>query len=546
MEDIFFDRKDTLEILNKRLKGFKEGFRQNIAIIGDELLGKTSLMRNFLSNFKDENILPIYIEVRPENFCSFVRRFLGTVLYNLLSDSICELKEDLENLLEKSIESFPKLSLKIKEILSTLDKKANLETFLNLFHLPKIIKEEANKSSLIVLDEFCKIEEFDIKHPLRCKGKTQRIWREWAKIIMLEKETMYILISSEKIKAKNILSSDLSLLFGNFEVIEISSFDHNLSSEFIERTIAPIKLDYQIKEYLINFTGGVPFYLKLICKQILDKAKSQNSEFICQDLFVETLVDLLFAQDGILSQRFFSILKSLNREFLSLLISIASGHNRIKDIASYLHLQKKDISLKLNRLQEKDLIQRSGDFFKISDRVFNFWIRFVYKPELETFKTLELNFRRDEFKRKIFDSIKEFIDAHKKGLLTQIMELFSNFADDRVLIEEKRTRLDQFKEIKPLRFRGREGILGRAKENLWIAMLKEGSVTEDDICEFIHECKKYGKGKIQKRLIITFSDIDINARLLSKESKIETWDNQILNLLSDLYNRPRIVICKDQ
>jgi len=532
--EYLFDRKEILEILDKRIKGLKEGFRQNIAIIGDELLGKTSLIRSFLSNFKDESILPIYLEVKPESFLNFTKRFLGVVLYNLLKSSNLELKDDLENLLEESNKLFPKTSLKVKEILEILDKKRNLEIFLSLLSLPKIIKEETNKFSLIIFDEFSYLEEFDIK----------RIFSEWAKIIMLEKDTMYVLISSEKFRAKNILSSEFSLLFGNFEVIEILPLDQNSSFKFIKEIIgSPLKLDYRIREYLINFTGGVPFYLKLICR-LIKELESQNIESISLDLFIEIIANLLFDQEGVLNQRFLGILRLLNQESLSLLTSIASGYNRIKDISSDLHLRKKDVVLKLNRLQEKNLIQRSGDFFSISDRVFNFWIKFVYLLKTRSLK-LDENLIRDEFKRKVFSSIEEFININKKERIIQIMELFSLFSDDKILIEKKRTKLDRFREIKSLRFYSREeGILGRSKDNLWIAMLKEDLVTEEDVSEFIRECKKYRSEKLQRRLIIAFSDIDINARLLSKAQRIQTWDTQVLNLLSDIYNRPRIVISK--
>ncbi len=534
MENFFFDRKDTLEILDKRIKGFKEGFRQNIAIIGDELLGKSYLVKNFLSTLRDESILVVYIELRPESFQSFIRRSLSSILYNLLKDYNLRLREELDYLIEKSTKFFPKISLKVKEILVASEKKKNLEAFLSLLSLSKLIKEEANKLFLIVLDEFVLFEDFDIKN----------LFKEWAKIIITEKNTMYILVSSSKTKAKSILSSELSLLFGNFEIIEILPFGQNLSYEFIEKMIFPLELDRRILEYLINFTGGIPFYLELICRDFLNKARRQNQREISQDLFLEVLADLLFDQKGILNQRFLGILKSLNQEPLSLLVSIASGHNRIKDIASHLHLHKKNVSLKLNKLQEKDLVERSGDFYKICDRVFSFWLRFVYLIRSGPLELDESRIR-DEFRRRVSDSIAEFINTNKKERLLQIIELFSQFCDDKISIEKKRLKLDRFREIKPLRLCGeKEGILGRTRENLWIAMLKEDLVTEDDISKFVHECKKFRSERLQKKLIITFSEMDINAKLLSKEQKIETWDTQILNLISDLYNRPRIIIPK--
>ncbi len=47
--DKFFGRAESLNFLSKRANGLKDGYRQNIAIIGDELVGKTSIIFNFLN-----------------------------------------------------------------------------------------------------------------------------------------------------------------------------------------------------------------------------------------------------------------------------------------------------------------------------------------------------------------------------------------------------------------------------------------------------------------------------------------------------------------
>ena len=62
----FFDRKPYLDILEKRIKVIKEGYRQNIAIIGDKDIGKTSVILYFLNKFNDPMILTLYLELRPE------------------------------------------------------------------------------------------------------------------------------------------------------------------------------------------------------------------------------------------------------------------------------------------------------------------------------------------------------------------------------------------------------------------------------------------------------------------------------------------------
>ena len=87
IQDNLFDRKIYLDTLEKRIGDLKDGYRQNIAIIGDELIGKTSIIFKFLNKFYDNRIIMLYLEIRPESLASFIRRFLGVLLYNFLINS---------------------------------------------------------------------------------------------------------------------------------------------------------------------------------------------------------------------------------------------------------------------------------------------------------------------------------------------------------------------------------------------------------------------------------------------------------------------------
>lgn len=65
IKENLFNRRAYLEILEKRIRALKDGYRQNIAFIGDELLGKTSIIFSFLNKFYDNQIIVLYLEVRP-------------------------------------------------------------------------------------------------------------------------------------------------------------------------------------------------------------------------------------------------------------------------------------------------------------------------------------------------------------------------------------------------------------------------------------------------------------------------------------------------
>ena len=92
IKDRFFGRQYYIETLSKRINGLKDGYRQNIAFLGDEATGKTSVIMHFLSRLDDNMIIPVYLDVRPQIPALFFRRFLAALLYNFLRNSDTPLK----------------------------------------------------------------------------------------------------------------------------------------------------------------------------------------------------------------------------------------------------------------------------------------------------------------------------------------------------------------------------------------------------------------------------------------------------------------------
>ena len=97
----FYGRQDSLDLLNKRSDAFSKGYRQNLAIIGPELIGKTALLKHWLSKYCDNHIVAVYIEVRPEEINTFGERFIGSLFFSFLKNSHSGLKDDTAFLLER-------------------------------------------------------------------------------------------------------------------------------------------------------------------------------------------------------------------------------------------------------------------------------------------------------------------------------------------------------------------------------------------------------------------------------------------------------------
>ncbi|MDD2688825.1 MAG: hypothetical protein PHT41_01550 [Candidatus Omnitrophica bacterium] len=528
-EDSFFDRKSYLQAFSKRINDLKDGYRQNIAVIGDELVGKTSIFFKFLNTFQDNRIIIIYLEIRLESLDSFIRRFIGILLYNFLINSNLPLKEDLDFLIKKSEKYIPKTVEKIRFILNGTPRKKTNNSFAELLSLCDLINQETGKSCVVIFDEFLNLESLGFKN----------LYREWSKLLIMQKNTMYIIISSMKFKTKAILSGNLSLLFGNFEVVTVEPFDIRNSERYLESKLCSIGLIPGLRDFIVHFTGGYPFYLQVLTEALLKSNQNQLSEII---------ENLLFDNSGVLNQKFSNYIKrfldsSHCKEYLSILYLISSGRNKIKDIAHILGKQKKELCQRINHLLELDTITRSGDFLRINDRVFSFWLKFVYQEKMQSL-TFDAKNQKEKFCDMIEDKIQEFILSSQKPLTERMHELLRLFEDEMVQIETKKIRLNHFREIKPLEFRNislKDGLIGRSNDSLWIIAIKREMLTEEDITVFSKECKKY-RHKLQRKIIITLEDIDMNTRLRALEEKIWTWDINNLNLILDLYSKPRVIV----
>src|SRR3989339_252459 len=114
----FYGRQDLLELLNKRSDALSKGYRQNMAIIGAELIGKTSLLKHWLSQYCDTRIVTVYIEIRHEEANSFGERFIGNLFFSFLKNSHNGLKDDIVFLLERCAKYIPKTTTFARKILA--------------------------------------------------------------------------------------------------------------------------------------------------------------------------------------------------------------------------------------------------------------------------------------------------------------------------------------------------------------------------------------------------------------------------------------------
>jgi hypothetical protein len=531
----FFGRADSLKVLSKRVDGLKDGFRQNIAVVGPKLIGKSSLVLHFLANFNQPNIIPIYIDMRANSFYQFIYKFLGAVLYHYLKKNNQARGEEFDLLKGQARSFIPKTVAVVQEIENCMKNSQFNLAYEKLLTLTSILKKESAISCIVILDEFHLLDTYKIKEPFLCLAKE----------IMIQKDTMYLLLSSQVSYAKKILANQLSLLFGNFEVIHLEPFDYDTCCRFLEKRFQHIHVSRHFKDFLIAFSERCPFYLDILSNKVVQKAKEFNRQEITPGLIGQAFNSLIYDSQGILNQYFSNLLThNLNgadyANFLPILLSASTKGCRLNEISESTHRHPQVIARYTSYLLNKDLLGKSGVFYKMRDKIFRFWIRSVYQRKSQSLSADPATESKD-FSKEIEDEISDFALAAKKKLIERIIDLFKSFRNEIIPVQNKSVKLWHFDQVQALRLgQVQEGVVARYKDRYWVCLIKKEGVNEAQVQEFIQYCKT-AKYKVSKLIIIALKELDLNVRLAALEKKIWIWHLDDLNVILDLYGHQQIV-----
>jgi hypothetical protein len=532
----FFGRDEILDILNKRVLALKDGYRQNVALTGQSLSGKSSVILHFLSTIKDEAFVPVYVEVVNEPFSSFANKFIATMLYNAVRMKGEEAPSSLDGLISMAQGLIPRTAAAVKHVYALMERGELESAYSAVLESTSVLKSEIGAPCIVILDEFDNLEKLGIRNPFQAFGK----------VIMVQKDTMYIVSSSRNLAIKRIISEKLSLLFGNFEVVKVSNFGIKASRDFLASRLGAFEIDDFVRTFLIAFTDGNPFYLNTIVSRIRDEALRRMTSFIDRDMLAEVIIELIYNSNGTLHQYLMNYILELvetkNRDVhIPILIAMACGMKKHPDIARSLKIRQRDVLESLGQLSEAGLLSKNGAFHSLEDSMLGFWLKHVYHRK----KNMLIDGIFDKtavFRREIEEYMGSFAEEYAMTVTSRVARLFNLFSNEIVQIESRGTRLPHFTKVEALSFPDSSGyVLASFRGNSWITQVFERQMNENDIVSFIRNVKGLGS-KISNKLIVPLRGMDENAKLLAKELKITIWDSRALNTLLDLYGLKKVII----
>ncbi|MFH1411160.1 MAG: ATP-binding protein [Candidatus Omnitrophota bacterium] len=529
-----FGREEVMGTLQKRVTDLKGGYRQNLALTGPMLAGKSSILRSFLKNIKDTDVIPLYIEMDGADLRFFCTQFMAALMYHYLrslgkkaENDFDALRKDAAGLIPVTVESIDKVS-------ELLNSKKNDAAYERLLDLTSVFKKETGKNCLVILDEFHNLSNFKLRKPFQIFGK----------FIMVQKNTMYIVSSSQRSLLKEILTRRLSLLFGNFEVIEINGFDSRTARSFVSEKLRSPVVSPMIKDYLIQITQGNPFYLENLASRTSELMEKDNTgEQGDKECLLSALSELLYESNGVLNQYFtnnmnFFLERKNRRKFIPVLTALACGRRTLSAIQGHSGKVDKEMGQILQKLQDMDLILNSGVFYCIEDKLFEYWLKYVYDLKGRSLIN-DMGIKYLEFKKALAEDYERHCAFMEKDPVDVVSDLFRDFNGEKIRISMNMRKMPRFEHVDAAKVSETVSrVTGRIGGRIWISDIKMNDITDEkDICD-LWEIKTCGSdSKVMRKIFVPLKGIEQNAYLLAKEHGIWVWDQKQLNNVLRLFGK---------
>lgn len=226
------------------------------------------------------------------------------------------------------------------------------------------IDRKTTKRTLIIIDEFPFIAEENPSVKSILQHAIDHLWKNNRNIFLI------LCSSSVSFMETDIMGSKSPLHDRQTSSMEVTPFDYYDSSLFYPKYSNEQKLS------AYGILGGVPRYLEAFD----DSLSIENN-----------IADKIIKKGSYLNEEPSNLLKAELREpnvYNSILSAIATGRNRVQEMADYLHEENTKVSKYLTILQTMRLVEkvvscgegansRKG-IYRLTDNFFRFWFRFEF------------------------------------------------------------------------------------------------------------------------------------------------------------------------
>lgn len=524
--------------LQKRLDDMSHGYRQNVGILGSSGVGKTQLLCDFFQSIsRNPKLLPVYVKAETIDGRQLMEQWMGAVLSAVMLDRTLNIPKTLVGLTREAEAIIPKTVVAVKHLVRLLRQDKNALAVKELLMLGGTLARETGKQVVLMFDEFQALEKLPASDPFLLLGKQ----------MMIDKDVLYVVTSSALDRAREIFREKLSLLFGNFEILELAPFGFLEMEQYLATRMPAHRWSMELKKFLFHMTDGEPLYLDLLLQRL---EQVEIREFP-QDVSVSVLLDAfcqeLFDRRGRIALLFekrleqCSHLAKYHGAYVRAILALSHGRHKLIPIAAYIEETVAETQKVLKHLVEDGLVAKSGTLYHIPDFLCRFWLREVFQKRLGLFLPEERILRKH-----LFDELNRVMDLCSKlteeDLGARVESLLKEFRNENVEIDQKKVLCPQFSEVLLTRHLQHSifSLTGRGTKGRWLFYLSQEWLGEAEAETIVASAGRLRK--IQRKILIPLGGIDENARLIAQEAKMQLWDIRQLNALLDLYDLPKIIL----
>ena len=507
-----------LSALDKRVKAFTLGYRQNIALLGGDKEEITYLLSNYLQRNKSDELTYLYAS----SAYAGKKEFFKAIAFSLLSDYTRK-SESLDSLINYASPVLASTTNFIKDCL----KKENI-SFLDILETINKFINESNRNCVLIIEEFLNLAEM-----------FKDFYQDFSKFIIIQRNCMTVLTTSNSRDAEKVLSGELNLLFGNFEKVFLSENASLANYFYFKNLLEPLSPSPLFLSFFVNILGSNIVYYNLMA-QTIKKSYQGTDEKASLITIVEKTLHL---RETYLFQKFIKKIDLIKFYFkdsiltLKLLFALSHGYLRKGELVSLGIYNSKDLNNRLQKLLDLNYIESLGNIYKIRDSLFSFWLTSVFKLYFSP-PVFNPQQKQALFKKGLEEKLALFKEEFAKDKLKKVMQLFSSFKNDTLCLGKNRYQLPTVENAKVISYPTRDFhlIIGEGKEIVF-AGIKEKNVEDNDIFDFIEKGSNI-KGKRVKKIFVSLDNLPPTARLIAKNNKLTIWDINEVNRLLTVYNKP--------
>jgi len=528
--------------LQKRIDDIGNGYRQNVGILGASGVGKTHLLCEFFQSIsRSSKHLPVYVKAETIDGRQLMEQWMGAVLSAVLLDRMLNIPKTLNGLIREAESVIPKTVTAVRHLSRLLRQDKNSLAVKELLMLSGTLARETGKKVVLMVDEFQSLEKLPASDPFLLLGKQ----------MMIDKDVLYVVTSSALDRAREIFREKLSLLFGNFEILELAPLGFMEMEQYLATRMPAHRWSLELKKFLFHMTDGEPLYLDLILQRLEQVEIREFPQDVSTSILLDAFCQELFDRRGRIALLFEKRLEQCAHlakyrgAYVRAILALSHGRHKLIPIAAFIEETVAETQKVLKHLLEDGLVAKTGTLYHIPDFLCRFWLREVFQKRLGLFLPEERILRKH-----LFDELNRVLDLcsrlTEEDLGFRVEALLKEFRNDGIEIDQKKVICPQFSDVVMLKHLPHAifSFAGRGAKGRWLFYLSQEWVGEAEIENVVADAKHLRN--VQRKILIVLGGIDENAKLVAQEAKMQLWDLRQLNALLDIYDLPKIILPSPQ